>query len=751
MVDRFGGLLKGEDRYVGDLSSVVEALELVFVRSPVSHGRISGLETEKAAGADGVVAVYTAADLSLSPVPPVAGEEGLAEPPLARGVVRYAGERVVAVVAESRALAEDAADLVVVEYEPLPGVTDARAAEAAGAPLLFPDRGSNVVVDLPKDGPPAPFEAEVVVHADFVIPRLSVAPMEAHAVLVVPDAGGRLTVWCSTQAPHLARGQLARALAWDPARIRVIAPAVGGGFGGKAGGVPPEHFVVAAAALKLERPVRFVQDRASNLVGMQGRGVHQQVRLHARRDGRLVALEADVVSDAGAYPSVAAIEPVKMKLMASGPYRIPVVDFTARSVLTNLAPTGAYRGPGRSEAAALLERSLDLLAVELDLDPVELRRRNLLDPTDFPCTSPTGMTYDSGDHEQLLERLVAAADYDALRAEQRRRRAAGGPQLGIGVATVIDSTAWAARTESAELTVERDGRVVVKAATASAGQEHGVAFARLVTELLPITSEAVTVIEGDTDLLPSGGGTSGSRSAQLAGVAVQRAAEEVASAARRLAARLLEAADDDVVLHRGTGFGVRGVPARAVLWSQLAEVAHLEAAVAGNGSGAFASRCVYEQSEPTHPGAAHLSVVEVDVVTGEVVPVRHVAVTDAGRILDLPSAHGQVVGASVQGIAQALYEQMIYDAAGNPLTTTLAEYLVPSAADVPAVESLHIDSRSPINAIGAKGIGEIGMVGAPVAVQNAVIDALSHLGVRHIDMPCTPEKVWRAVNAARPR
>jgi len=361
------------------------------------------------------------------------------------------------------------------------------------------------------------------------------------------------------------------------------------------------------------------------------------------------------------------------------------------------------------------------------------------------------MTYDSGDHEQLLERLVAAADYDALRAEQRRRRAAGGPQLGIGVATVIDSTAWAARTESAELTVERDGRVVVKAATASAGQEHGVAFARLVTELLPITSEAVTVIEGDTDLLPSGGGTSGSRSAQLAGVAVQRAAEEVASAARRLAARLLEAADDDVVLHRGTGFGVRGVPARAVLWSQLAEVAHLEAAVAGNGSGAFASRCVYEQSEPTHPGAAHLSVVEVDVVTGEVVPVRHVAVTDAGRILDLPSAHGQVVGASVQGIAQALYEQMIYDAAGNPLTTTLAEYLVPSAADVPAVESLHIDSRSPINAIGAKGIGEIGMVGAPVAVQNAVIDALSHLGVRHIDMPCTPEKVWRAVNAARPR
>ncbi|HKA03118.1 MAG TPA: molybdopterin cofactor-binding domain-containing protein, partial [Acidimicrobiales bacterium] len=459
--------------------------------------------------------------------------------------------------------------------------------------------------------------------------------------------------------------------------------------------------------------------------------------LRARPDGTLVGIKLDVTCDSGGYPGIAAIEPMKMRLMASGPYRVPAVDFAARAVFTNRTPTTAYRGPGRSEAAIVLERALDVLAAELDMDPVDLRRRNLLAPEEFPYRTPTGMTYDAGDYAGLLDLLIVHAGYDDLRAEQARRRAAGGPLLGIGVATVVDSTAWASRTEGARVHVEPSGTVVVTVATASAGQEHGVALAALVAEVLPVDPVDVAVIEGDTDLLDAGGGTSGSRSVQLAGVAVHRAASEVAAGARRLTARLLEAAEDDIVLAPGVGFGVRGVPTSVVPLARLA-------ALAGAAEELDAS-CIYEQSEPTHPASAHLAVVEVDVDSGEVRALRHVAVTDAGRIVDPPAARGQVEGAVVQGIAQALYEEMSYDEEGNPRTTSLADYLVPSAADVPAIDAVLVESLSPINPLGAKGIGEIGMVGAPGAVQNAVIDAVAHLGVRHIDMPCTPEKVWRAV------
>ena len=499
-----------------------------------------------------------------------------------------------------------------------------------------------------------------------------------------------------------------------------------------------EHVVVAAAALALGRPVRYEEGRAANLVGMQGRGVHQDIELHARPDGTLVGVRLSVTCDSGGYPGIAAIEPMKMKLMASGPYRIPAVAFSARAVFTNRTPTTAYRGPGRSEAATVLERGLDVVAAELGLDPVELRRRNLLTPGEFPYRTPTGMTYDSGDYVRLLDLLVTHAGYDELRVEQARRRAAGGPLLGIGVATVVDSTAWASRSEGARVHVEPGGTVVATVATASAGQEHGVALAALVAEVLPVDPADVVVIEGDTDLLDTGGGTSGSRSVQLAGVAVRRAAADVAAAAWRLTARLLEAAEDDIVMEPGAGFGVRGVPASVVSLAELAGRADAAAELDAS--------CLYEQPEPTHPAAAHLSVVEVDVDTGRVRMLRHVAVTDAGRIVDPPAARGQVEGAVVQGIAQALFEEMAYDADANPLTTSLAEYLVPSAAEVPPIEAVLVESVSPMNPLGAKGIGEIGMVGAPGAVQNAVVDALAHLGVRHIDMPCTPEKVWRALN-----
>ena len=744
MAERYGNLVAGGDDYAGDIEAS-GLLHLAFVRSPVPHARIAHVDVAEAAASPGVVAVHTAATLPMVPVRPIVGGSELGLAPLAADVVRHVGERVVAVLAETAAQAVDAAERVVVDYDELPAVWDPLVATAPGSPLVHPSLGTNVVLDLPAEGDGNAFAgSEVVVRATFTIPRLAVSPMEGHAVLVVPEPDGRLTVWLSTQVPHSARGQLAHGLGCAPEQLRVIAPRVGGGFGGKAGGGIPEHVVAAAAARMLGRPVRYVEDRHENLEGMQGRGVHQQVELHARRDGTLVGLRAHVVVDAGAYPGIGAIEPVKMRLMASGPYRIPAVVFSACSVLTHRVPTGAYRGPGRSEAATLLERSMDLLAAELAMDPVELRRRNLLRADELPRTSPTGMRYDGGDYHRLLDELVAAGGYEELRAEQRRRRAEGGALLGIGVATVVDSTAWAARTENAHVVVDLDGRVVVTVATASAGQEHGQAFARLVARVLPVDEGDVVVLEGDTDELPTGDGTMGSRSVQLAGTAVHRASEDVAAQARRLTAQLLEAAEEDIVVHPGRGFGVQGVPATAIGLGRLAQLA---GAGLDGGPEALEGRCLYEQEAPTHPAAAHLSVVEIDLETGRTTPRRHLAVTDAGVVLDLVGARGQVVGATVQGIAQALYEELAYDGA-IPLGTSLAEYLVPSAADVPPVESLHPETPSPMNHLGAKGIGEIGMVGAPAAVQNAVVDALAHLGVRHVGMPCTPERVWRALQAA---
>jgi carbon-monoxide dehydrogenase large subunit len=732
--ERYGQLLTGGDAYAGDIRAP-GTVHLAFVRAPVPHARIAGVDVEAARAAPGVVGVFTASDLGLHPRPPLLGDPARVWPALAEDVVRYVGEAVVAVAAESKALAVDAAELVIVGYDELDAPGDPADAARPGAPPLFAGTTTNVVLDLPSTG--ALLDGgDLAVHLELDVARVAVAPMEGHATLAVPQPDGRLVVWLSTQVPHSARLHLARALGCAPADLRVIAPRVGGAFGGKAGGAVPEHEVAVAVARRLGRPVRYTEDRSENLLSMQGRGVHQEVELRARRDGTLTGLRARITADLGAYVHIAAIEPYKMRLMASGPYRIPEVDFGAQAVVTNRAPVGAYRGPGRSEAAGLLERSLDVLARELGLDPVEIRRRNLLRADELPCTNPTGMTYDSGDFHRLLDEVTAAVGYAELRADQARRRAAGGRLLGIGVATVVDSTAWAARSERAHVVVARDGRVEVRLATASAGQEHGQAFAALAARLLPVAPDDVLVLEGDTDVLEHGDGTMGSRSAQLAGAAVHRATEDVAAQARHVAAELLEAAVEDVVVHGTAGFGVRGVPSRVV---RLAEIAAA--------TPALEARCLYEQDEPTHPAAAHVSVVEVDVETGRVTPLRHVAVTDAGTVLDLVSARGQVVGASAQGIAQALYEEVVYDGA-VPLGLSLAEYAVPSAADLPPIGSLHVETASPVNPLGAKGIGEIGMVGAPAAVQNAVVDALAHLGVRHVAMPCTPERVWRAIRDA---
>jgi carbon-monoxide dehydrogenase large subunit len=723
-------LLVGAAHFAADLAPH-DALHLAFVTSPVAHGRIERLDVADAAAAPGVRAVYTASDLATVPIHEIALiPEAFAQPALADGEVRFVGEYVVAVVAETPGAAADAAELVDAVYSPLTAVVDAR--ESDDVALSWDSPAT--------DGAFA--STDVTVRAAYAIPRVAVAPMEGRAILAVPhaepgDGDVRLTLYASTQAPHWTRAQLARSLDLPFDRLRVITPHVGGGFGGKAVGGVAAYVIAAAAALRLGRAVRWVEPRRDNLATMQGRGLYFDVALHARRDGTIVGIEVDECCDAGAYPAAGSIEPGKTGLMACGPYRVPAVSFRARSVRTNLAPTGAYRGPGRSEAAAALERTLDLLACELDLDPAVVRARNLVTAAELPAESPTGAHYDVGDFPALLDDLLEHADYRALRAEQARRLGDDEPcVVGLGIATVVDSTAWFARQETACVSVRADGTVRVLTGTASAGQQHDRAFATLVAEVLPVAADDVEVIEGDTDLVEGSAGTSGSRSLQLAGSAVRGAAIEVLEQARTRAADLLEAAVDDVVVD-DRQFIVRGVPARGYTLAQLATDAVLDA------------RCVFDQEDATYTRAAHLAIVEVDVDTGRVTPLRHLAVTDCGRVVDPPSATGQVVGASAQGIGQALFEEFSYDDAGNPLTSSFAEYLVPAASELPSVDARFVTTEATRNPLGARGVGEIGMVAAPSAVHAAVLDALAHLGVRHVDMPCTPERVWRAIRAAR--
>ncbi len=704
------------------------------------------VDVADAAAMPGVAGAWAAADLDL---PAHHGlfvlNQACARPPLATDRVRFVGEAVAVVAAATPAEAEDAAGAVVVEYDELPAVVDPEAALAEGAPLQFADVGSNLAAGL-DGGPEDPLAgAEVVARLRMVSPRVAVVPMEADAILAVPGDGRDdydLTVWVSTQMPHAFANSVAKVLDLDRERLRVITPHVGGGFGAKAG-LAHEHTVVVALARRLGRPVRWIQDRSDNMIGMpHGRGQVHYVEMGLDRDGIIQGLRARVVGDSGAYAGFGgalALGPTRM--MAAGPYRIPNVRFAAAAALTNTTPVGAFRGAGRPEAAQYLERLLDVAAGEVDLDPVELRRRNLLAPDEFPATTAVGTTYDTGAYADTLEAAVRAAGYDELRAEQAERRARRDRRvLGIGVGTYVEVTAGGMTSEYASLDVHADGTATLGVGTSAHGQGHATAFAMIVADRLGLPVDAVQVVESDTAVIPRGQGTGGSRSLQVGGGATHRAADEVWQAARRLAARRLEAAEDDIVVTDGR-VGVAGVPARALEWAELAAAADEEGtplAWAGD----------VDQGGATFPFGSHVAVVEVDLDTGRVVPLRHVAVDDCGRIVNPLIVTGQQHGGIAQGVAQALWEEVVFDSDGNPRTATLADYEMPSAAELPSFEASHTETPTTVNALGAKGIGESGTIGSTPAVHNAVVDALSHLGVRHIDMPCTPEKVWRAVRDA---
>jgi carbon-monoxide dehydrogenase large subunit len=734
-------MLTGRATYVADLD-LPGALVATFVTSTVAHAELCAVDLSGATQMPGVVAGFTAADIDLPPVPPLnpAIPAEMSVPVLASGRVRYVGEPVAVIVAESAAESEDAAGLVEVDYRPLPVVVDPEDA-LRDEVVLFPDAGTNLAISQSGGSEPGqPSDDEVVAVGRFVNQRIAPCPLEGRAAASTWE-DGRLLHWSSCQGPHPVRNILASLYGLEHSSVRVIAPDVGGSFGAKARPYV-EELLLPWLSRAIGRPVRWVPPRSTDMVGLgHSRGQVQTIEVRGLRDGTITAVRAHILSDAGAYPRVAPLLAANTGQLSGGAYSCPAVSWSSTSVVTNTTPMVAFRGAGRPEAGAMIERAMDLFASEIGMDPVEVRRHNLIRSEAFPYRTATGLTHDSGAYHSALDLALQRAGYEDLREEQARRRATGDTRaLGIGVATFVDRTAGIPDSEYGAVELRTDGGLMVRTGSSPYGQGHHTAWAMIASDRTGIPLEMIEVVHGNTDLIPRGGLTGGSRSAVKAGSAVAQAAEALVEAARESAATELEAAPEDIVFSSSDGgrFHVAGTPAVAIGWREIAsrstaDPLSCESDFTGEGA--------------TFPFGAYVAVVEVDTETGEVELLRMISVDDAGTVLNPLLALGQVHGGIAQGIAQALWEQMVYDPDGNPLTSTFADYALPSAAELPSLECELVETPSPLNPLGVKGIAESGVIGAPPAVQNAVVDALSHLGIKHIDMPITSERVWKALNA----
>jgi carbon-monoxide dehydrogenase large subunit len=727
--------------YVDDLRDerLTGAGYVTFVRSTMAHARILGVDTTEAAQAPGVVGVFTAAEVDLAPKESTY-DAAVTRPYLAADVVRFVGEPIAVVITDERYQGEDAAELVFVDYEPLPAVVDPEAARRDEV-VLHPAFGTNHLTTWgrPLSGDDLFAGCEVVVSERVVNQRVAIAPLEGRGCAVAWD-GARLTVFHTTQMPQSSRDGFQAALGLEPGQVHLIAPDVGGGFGAKMG-PSAEDAVVAWLARHLGRPLRWTETRTENMLAMgHGRNQIQRITIGGRRDGSVEAYRLEVLADVGAYPDTGPFMPYMTRIMVPGVYDIPKVEYQAEVVFTNTTPIVAYRGAGRPEACAAIERAMDLFAAELGLDAVDVRRRNLVAADAFPFTTAMGTVYDSGAYEEALDRALAAAGYDRLRQEQADRRAAGDPvQLGIGVSVYVEVTAGPkAGSEVATVEVLPDGGARVFTGTSPHGQGHATSWSMLVHDQLGIPMERIEVVHGDTDLVPVGGGTGGSRSLQLGGSAVHQASIELVELARQRAADVLEASVADVVLDKAAGrFHVTGTPSAGRTWQELA------------GEGRLLVDTTFEAGSVTFPFGAHVAVVEVDTETGKVTLRRLVGVDDAGVLLNPLIVEGQRHGGMAQGAAQALCEEMVYDADGNPLTATLADFTFISACELPSFELVPMETPTPANPLGVKGIGESGAIGSTPAVQSAVVDALTPFGIRHVDLPTTPQRVWQAIQEAR--
>jgi carbon-monoxide dehydrogenase large subunit len=751
-------LLTGQGAYLDDVA-VPGLVHLAFARSPHAHARLpASLDLADVRAAPGVLAALSASDLEGAFAGPLHHEwddklQAAQRPPrlpLARGKVRYVGEPLVAVVAETQAQADDALDRLTIDYEPLPAVTEPEAALTPGAPLLYEEFGSNLAHRLVKEGGDvdAAFARSdvVVVRQRLINPRVLPTPLETRGATASFDrASGELTFWSSTQIPHTLRTKLAPVLGLAENRIRVIAPDVGGGFGAKIE-CSTEEVITAYLAMRLGRPIRWVETRRENFQAMiHGRGQVDTVEVAATRGGEIVGLKVHVLADLGAgYGYTTPVIAPLTSLVLPGPYRTPAVRFELQGVFTNKTPVGAYRGAGRPEATYLLERTVDLVARTLDLDPAEVRRRNFISSDAFPYTTPLEQTYDSGDYGQALNRLLALADYDGLRIEQAAaRQDASRPLLGIGLSAYVEICAFGPW-ESATVRVDAGGGVTVLAGTSPHGQGHTTPFKQIVADQLGVPLDSIAVRFNDTASVPTGSGTYGSRSAAVGGTAVLGAAERVRTKVVRIAAELLEAAIEDIAIEPGR-ISVRGVPDRSTTLAGVADRAYSDKLPDSLEPGLEASRFFKPPGE-TFSFGVHLAVVEIDRETGKVRLVRYLAVDDCGRVLNPLLVDGQRHGGIAQGVGQALLEEVLYDVSGQLETGTLGDYPLPRAGDFPVFELNRTETPTPRNPLGVKGIGEAGTIGSTPAIANAVIDALAPFGVTHLDMPTTPERIWRTLH-----
>jgi carbon-monoxide dehydrogenase large subunit len=725
---------------------VENALYMTLVPSPVAHAKLLGVETVQARAAPGVVAVITNADLDERPFPPWLpnADQRMTRSLLADRVVRFVGEPVVAVLATSSAQAADAAAQVQLEFEHLAPVVDPTEA-ASDETLLFPQALTNTCFEIPREEPDDPnlfAGCEVRVQVDIAHQRIAACPIEPRAGIAVWDEKTGLTYWAAAAEPHGMRERLASVLGVDQSRVRVICPDVGGAFGAK-GGDYLEEMLVGVLARKVGRPIRWAETRSESMLGMyHGRAMSQRLELGGLRDGTILAYKIDVLQDAGAYPTWAPMLTNRARVLASGAYAIPRIEVTGRAVVTTTTPVGTVRGAGRPEANIAIERAIDLFASELGLDPVEVRRRNLIAPGALPYTTATGSTYDSGNYPELLRRIVVDGGYEKLRAEQRARRAAADPMLlGIGIGMFVEISDTAPVGEYTRLVLDAEGGVLLFTGAAPQGQGHQTVLAQVVAGVLGVPFEDVDVRQGDTAEVPLGVGTFGSRTAQAAGSATYRAAGELLRRARELAADVLGARSDEVLVDVGRGFRI--ADGRAVSWRELGRYS------ADSGIALEVEHRPDGEYGSAWPSGAVIAAVEVDSETG-VVSVRSlVTCDDIGVVLNPMIVDGQVRGGLALGVAHALLEEFRYDEDGNPTTTNFGDYPVITADLVPRAQLGHIVTPAPDNDIGAKGVGEAGTVGCPAALLNAVADALGPIGVRHLSPPATPERVLAAIASAR--
>jgi len=764
-------LVTGKGKYTDDLV-LPKMVHAAIVRSPYAHGKIVEIDTSAARELEGVIAVYTGQDLvendEIGVVPTAWLLPDLktpAHPILAKDVVRYVGDGVAVVVAEDRYTARDAADLVMVDVDPVDAAVDAVKATAEGAPQIHEEAPGNVAFDwelgdeakVDDAFATAAHTARVELRNQRLIPHA----IEPRACLADYDSiKGELTLRMTTQNPHVHRLLMSLASMGLPEhKIRIIAPEVGGGFGSKIHHYPDEA-ITAWCAIKLGRPVKWVATRSeTNLTDAHGRDHVTTAEIALDGEGRIQGVRVDTHADLGAYLSTfaPAVPTYLYGTLLSGQYDIPAIYVHVLGVFTNTTPVDAYRGAGRPEATFVVERLLDAAARVTGLDPAEIRRRNFVPPDAFPYATQVALEYDSGNYEPALDKALEIAGYEDLRAEQKRRREEGGKLLGIGLSSYIEACglapsqvagalgAQAGLWESGKVRVHPSGTVTVYTGSSSHGQGHETTFAQIVADRFGIGVEQVEVVHGDTGNVPFGMGTYGSRSAAVGGSALATAADKVVAKAKKIAAHLLEASEEDIVFEDGQ-FHVAGVPAKSKEWGEVVLQAYLAHDLPEGLEPGLEETSFYDPSNFVYPFGTHVAVVEIDPETGEVELERYIAVDDCGNVINPMIVDGQIHGGLAQGIGQALWEGAVYDEGGQLLTGTLLDYALPRAHNLPSFETDRTVTPCPHNPLGVKGVGEAGTIASPAAVTNAVVDALAPYGVEHLDMPLTPEKVWRAIH-----